>query len=174
MIEQNPEDPTGVEHASGDSNNHVTRARQRKANSALAMKLAGANWTEIAQTLGYGTPRSALVAVEKALEQALDGTDREYMRGLAGARLERLLRSIWPKAIDPEHAEQMIAVSKAREVIADHRRLFGLDAPTEVIVHQPTRVELEEWVAKVVNSTNPPVVEGEVIDIEWDDEAADG
>lgn len=174
MIEQNSEDPTGVEHVAGDSDNHVTRARQRKANSALAMKLAGANWTEIAQTLGYPTPRSALVAVEKALEQALDGTDREHMRGLAGARLERLLRSVWPKAIDPESPEQMIAVSKAREVIADHRRLFGLDAPTEVIVHQPTRIELEEWVAKVVNSTNPPVIEGEVIDVEWDDEAADG
>jgi hypothetical protein len=63
----------------------------------------------------------------------------------------------------------MLAITKVREVIADHRKLMGLDAPTEVVIHQPTRVELEQWVAKVVNQANPPVTEDDIIDVEWDD-----
>jgi hypothetical protein len=159
--QQDSRDPTGVAarkpHDAGG--NSAGRARSRKANAALQMRYAGATWTEIATALGYPTPRTAMVATEKALERELaTAEDREKMRKLAGARLERLIRAVWAKAIDPEHPDQMIAVGKAREVIGDHRKLFGLDAPTEVVVHNPTETELAAWVAKVV-AVNIPVVE---------------
>lgn len=168
MIEQNSSDPEGV---SGDPASHkaLRLARHRKAKSALALKLAGATWGEIAHALGYPTERTALLAVEKALNAELDDTDRDTMRRFAGMRLERLLRAAWSKAIDEDNPEQMIALSKAREVIADHRRLFGLDAPTEVIVHQPTRAELEEWVARMASASGPRVIEEEIIDVDWED-----
>lgn len=167
MIEQNSEEPTGVGKDDTRDHKNATRARVRKSNAALGMALAGASWDEIALALGFPTGRLARVSVEQALERRLDAEDKSKMRALAGARLERLLRGVWAKAIDPENPEQLIATSKAREVIADHRKLFGLDAPSEVIIHQPTRVELEEWVAKIVNLNTPPIEEDTVIDVEW-------
>lgn len=173
---QDSTDPTGVAgpvQRHGDpGNDTVVRARERKANAAIQMRLAGATWDEIAQTLGFPTARQALVATEKALERQLQSSeDREQMRRLAGARLERLLRAIWPKAIDPNHPDQMLAVTKSREIVDRHAKLFGLDAPTEVVVHTPTQTELEQWVSRVVSVASPPVEEfdiiaGEVLELE--------
>lgn len=168
---QDSGDPSGVRGrtsgGTGANGNSVARSRHRKANAAIQMRLGGATWAEIAQVLGYPTPRTALVAVEKALERELSTQgDREQMRRLAGARMERLLRGIWPKAVDSDHPEHLIAATKAREVIAQHSKLFGLDAPTEVIVHSPTLAEIEDWVAKVVAVRGPDVEEFDIIDAE--------
>ena len=168
MQEQDSNDPTGVKGKAGGHKvpgNSVHRARSRKANAAVQLRLAGATWEEIAQSLGYPTARQALVATERALEKQLSTeTDREKMRRLANARLERLLRSVWPKAVDPEHPDHLIALTKAREVIGDHRKLFGLDAPTEVVVHQPTMHELEQWVSRVVSASVPAVEEYDILE----------
>ena len=167
--EQDSSDPTGVKGATsgghGANGNSVSRARQRKANAAIQLRLAGATWEEIALSLGYPTARQALISTEKALERQLrDVGSREKMRSLADARLQRLLRSVWPKAIDPDHPDHLIAITKAREVVADQRKLFGLDAPTEVVVHSPTQNELEQWVARVVTTLGPQVEEFDILD----------
>jgi len=164
-MEQNSNDPTGVSGESGKSKGkNLASARSRKANAAVQMRLAGATWGEIALALGYPTPRQALVATERALVKQLDNADdREKMRKIAGARLERLLRSVWPKAIDPDSPDHLIAVSKARDLVDRHARLYGLDAPTEVVVHNPTQVELESWVTRLLAATEPRVVGYDII-----------
>jgi hypothetical protein len=86
------------------------------------------------------------------------------MRQMANARLERLIRGVWPKAINPDHPEHLTAITRARDLIADHRKLFGLDAPTEVVVHNPTQDELEAWAARVIQTLNPGVVEYDIIE----------
>lgn len=155
---------TDITDMRGQGTATLVRARQRKADAAVALKMAGASWTEIAHTLGYPTPRQAMVATEKALARQLVAEEsRDKMRQLAGARLERLLRSVWPKAIDPEHPEQLQAMTKAREIIADHRKLFGLDAPTEYVVHSPTQNEIERWVTTILSAQAPPVDEYDII-----------
>jgi hypothetical protein len=169
VVRQDSSDPTGVaapvrSSAAGPGNPKATVARNRKADAAVSMRLAGATWQEIAATLGFPTPRQALVATERALARQL-GTeqDREKMRQLAGARLERLLRAVWTKAIDPENPEQLVAFGRAREAIADHRKLFGLDAPSEVIVHSPTMGEIDAWVAQVLTLQGKEVQQFDVI-----------
>ncbi len=163
MHEQDSTDPTGV---SGDTRaNNTIRARQRKSNAAVALRLAGAQWGEIARTLGYPTARAAAVATEKALERELRTPEgREKARALVGARLDRLLRSVWSKAINEESPEHLPAVGKAREIIGDHRKLYGLDAPTEMIVHSPTQSEIEQWVSRVVSVSTEVVEEFDIID----------
>lgn len=162
-MEQNSEDPTGV--SSPRPGTELNRARSRKANSAIQLRLSGATWAEIAEALGYPTARAALVATEKALEKQLtENGDRERMRNLAGQRLERLLRGVWSKAINPEDPEHLLASTKAREIIGQHAKLFGLDAPTEIVVHSPTAVELERWVAQVVTVGQPQVEEFDIFD----------
>lgn len=168
MQAQDSTAPSGVSSNLADERAGPTRtlhaARHRKADAAVSLRLAGASWSEIATTLGFPTPRQALVATERALaRQLVQVEDREKMRAMAGARLERLLRSTWPKAIDPENPDQLVAVSKAREVIADHRKLFGLDAPAEFIVHSPTQSEIERWVSSILTSQAPPVEEYDII-----------
>jgi hypothetical protein len=167
MQAQDSSDPTGVSGTPHGTANAVTRSRHRKSAAALALAIAGATYTDIAKALGYPTPRTALVAVELALERELRNTDdREKMRKMVGARLDRLLRSVWATAIDPDAPDRMVAVTKAREIIADHRKLFGLDAPTEIVVHNPTQAELEAWVARVTSVTSVAVPEYDILDAE--------
>jgi hypothetical protein len=164
-MQQDSSDPTGVSGESGQGHGkELAKARARKANAAVQMRLAGATWGEIAQALGYPTPRQALIATERALVKQLDNNeDREKMRKVAGARLERLLRSVWPKAIDPDSPDHLIAVGKARDLVDRHAKLYGLDAPTEVVVHTPTQTELESWVTRLLATSEPRVVGYDIV-----------
>jgi hypothetical protein len=57
-------------------------------------------------------------------------------------------------------------VRTARELIDRHIRLFGMDAPTEIVVHSPTTMELEAWVAQVLSYAANDVQELDVIEAE--------
>ena len=165
---QDSSHPTGVVDEHKEGRGEPARiARNRKADAALSMKMSGATWSEIALTLGYPTPRQAMLQVEKALVRQLnEDEDKAKMRQVSGARLERLLRGIWNKAINPNDPEQMTAVSRARELIADHAKLYGLNAPTEVTVHSPTNSELEDWVLQMTATMVPDVEEPDIYDAE--------
>lgn len=168
-MQQDSSDPSGVRDDSPRGNKEVARARMRKTNAALQLRLAGATWEEVALAVGYPTARQALVAVERSLERQLNEADRTKMRQIAGLRLERLLRGVWNKAIDPENPEHLAAVTKAREVIAQYSKLYGLDAPTEITFHSPTQAELEKWVATVVSAAVPELEEADILEGEWEE-----
>lgn len=174
MQAQDSSDQTGVVAVSGrTSSKELTRARERKADSALALKLAGSDWATIAATVGYPTPRAALVAVEKALERRLDTFDREQLRQVASNRLESLLRSTWVKAHDPDHPDHLAAVKESRGTVDRWIKLLGLDAPTEVVITSPTQEQIDQWVARVVSNQLPSVQEYDIVeaDILEDDDA---
>jgi hypothetical protein len=173
-LQQDSTHPTGVSADENSERKAVVRARERKANAALQLRIAGADWEMIAEAIGYPTARHALIALESALEKEMreEGQSKEAMRAMSGKRLDRLLRSVWPKAINPEHPEHLIAMTKAREIVITHNKLFGLDAPTEMVVHSPDANELERWVATVVNTGRPQLEEADIFDIEEVDEDA--
>lgn len=149
----------------GSVGDYAYLQRNRKADAALSLRLSGATWADIALTLGYPTPRAAMLACERALVRQLETTeDREKMRAMAGARLERLLRGIWTKALDPSDPDQLSAVSRARELIDRHAKLFGLDAPTEIVVHTPSQSELEDWVLRMTATMVPEVEESDIFE----------
>lgn len=164
MQAQDSEHPTGVSIVEGTGSKELVRARTRKASAALALSLAGADWKQIAKTCGYPTPRAAKVAVELALEKRLTPMDREHLRKLVSGRLDSLLRSVWEKAHDDDSPDHLPAVGRARDLIADHRKLWGLDAPMEVMVTSPTQRQLEDWVARVLSTQTPPVDDFDIVD----------
>lgn len=166
--EQDSSHPTGVNGEKSDDK-AVIRARDRKANAAIQMKVLGADWEDIAQVLGFPTPRHALIAVERALEKELRSESKDVLRKMVDRRLERLLRAAMPKAIDERHPEQMAAIGKAREIIADHRKLFGLDAPTEVSIYSPAEGEIEQWISEVVKQDVPELEEADIFEADWED-----
>jgi hypothetical protein len=176
MHVQDPTHPTGISDDTPQGNSEVARARDRKAASAIQLRIAGASWDEVAEVLGFPTARAAIVATERALEKELQTTEsQDAMRKMAGKRLDRLLRAVWGKALDPDHPEQLAAVRTAREIVGQHSKLFGLDAPTEHVIHSPSESEIAQWVASVTVQQRPQleeadifemddVIEGEVVD----------
>lgn len=172
---QDSSHPTGVaSDAQLGGGRHVSDPallpRNRKASAALALRMSGVQWSDIALTLGYPTPRAAMLATEKALVKHLEAEeDKVKMRTMAGARLERLLRAVWNRAIDTNDPEQFTAVSRARELIQDHSKLFGLQAPSEVVVHTPTQTELEEWVLRMTATMVPDAQESDI----WEGEVVE-
>lgn len=164
VISQDSTDPTGVSgpaRTTDTPGDTAHRARSRKANAALALAAGGMGWDDIALSMGYPTGRTARVAVERALERQLTDIDRAHLRRMAALRLDRLIRSVWTKAINPEHPEHLAAVGKARDLVGDQRKLWGLDAPVEVTVHTPDAAEIEAFVSRLV--TPMPVVEYDII-----------
>lgn len=165
---QDSSDPTGVV-STNPRDNETLRARNRKANAALQLRVAGADWDDIAQVLGFPTGRQALVAVEKALEKELRDTSKEALRQMASKRLDRLLQAVWPKAINEDSPEQLPAVGKAREIIADFRKVHGLDAPTEISLHSPAQSEIEQWVSSLVATQVPQLEEADIFELDESD-----
>jgi len=152
-----------------------TPVRPNRANAAVALRLSGASYAEVAQALEYPSAREARHAVEASLAMAAnDPQSRDVLRAEAVARLERLLRGAWHKAIDPESPEHLPAGKFALAVIDRVIRLQGLDAPSEVVIHAPTMREIDEWVANVTGTAvedlraleDPSIIDAEVIEDE--------
>jgi hypothetical protein len=132
-----------------ESSSEVRGYRQGAA--ALTLRLAGASYADIAEALELGSSVQARALVVTTLAaRAPDAEEREHLRAEEAGRLERLLRGVWGKANDPNHAEHLPAIKVALALIDRHIRLYGLDAPAQVVVHNPTVAEIDAWVAQVM------------------------
>lgn len=123
----------------------------RTSRAAVALRLAGASYSEVADALGFANADEAAVAVERDLS-TLSGTEgeRAQLRREEAARLERLLRGVWQKALDSNDVEHLAAARTALSIIDRHARLLGLDSPQEMVVYTPTAREIDDWVATLV------------------------
>lgn len=166
-LQQDSSHPTGISDDTPRGNSDVTRARLRKARAAMQLRRDGYTWDQIAKSVGYPTGRAALVATELALENELKTQEgREFMRHTADQRFERLLRSVWAKAIDPQSPEQYAAQDRARSLIKDLVDLHGLAAPKQSVVVSPTATQLEAWVSQILQIEAPPLEEADIFDAE--------
>lgn len=152
------------------ANADLDKGRTNRAESAVAMRIAGANYTEIAKTLGYTSANQARVSVETALAATAGEADREQLRFVEARRLERLLRSLWRKALDESNEEHLAAIRTALAIIDRHARLYGLDAPAEMVVYSPSREEIDRFVASAAASLTArlpeeaDIIDGQVLD----------
>lgn len=151
----------------------MTAARQpRKAEAAVALRLAGASYDDIAEALGYVDAARVLAAVERVLATTASSQDKIRMRELAARRYEALLYAIWDKATKRDmdtgefHPEQLAAVRTAREIIERHVALQGLAVPVVQVIRTPTTSELEAWVAEVSQVGVPDVDEKDILELE--------
>ena len=141
--------------------------RHKNNRAALTLRLAGASYSEIADTVGFKGEVQARAAVVNALSvMDADPEAVNNLRSVDSARIERLLRGVWQKATSPNDPEHLPAAKMALNLIDRHIRLHGLDAPQEVVVYNPTAAEIDAWVTKVVADGGYEVLEGEVLEIE--------
>jgi hypothetical protein len=125
--------------------------RDREARAAVALRIAGATYTEIADTIGHPDVRALRRMVEEEIGAASDDEEgRSRLRSEANLRLERLLRGVWSKATDPNDPDHLPAVRTATGLIDRIIKLHGLDAPAQITVYTPTQQELDTWVAGMV------------------------
>ena len=99
----------------------------QKQQQALEMRIAGHNWQEIADTLGYSDHSGAFRAVESALQKTLKAPSEEY-RIITLERLTTVLKTFWPGMLGGDiQAGKMVL-----QTVSDIRKLLGLDAPVQM------------------------------------------
>lgn len=147
------------------TNRHLDggKANGKVSQAALALRLAGASFGDIATTLGLQNAHSAMTQVEKELASHLSHDGVEEQRAEATLRLEALLLSVWPKATNETDPEHIPAIRMALGLVDRIIRLHGLDRPTEIVLHTPTAAELERWVANIVSRETPDIIEADVV-----------
>jgi len=126
--------------------------RPTRTEAALALKASGATYAQISKTLEYNSPTQARQAVERALASTVTEEDRKHQRYLAARAIDQLLLGCWGKATDPKNEEHLSAVRTALALVDRKIRLYGLDAPAEMVLYTPAGEEMAQWVAQMVES----------------------
>ena len=144
----------------------MTASRAQRATTAerrtraIAMKLAGATYDQIASTLGYASKGAACQDIKRALEHRLEeqGYQADLLKQQELARLDRLQAGHWAGAIggDTRAAEVVM------KVIAMRIKLLGLDAPArvEVVTYDAVEAEMERLARLMAQDINPLAIEG--------------
>jgi hypothetical protein len=107
----------------------------------LLMKVQGRTASQIADHFGI-SPATARSDLSRAIKKArdLEVQDAELYRYIQGARLEELLRAVWPAATGsaPDSTEVDLKASEhARKLIVDITDLFGLKVPVRTEISGP-------------------------------------
>lgn len=140
--------------------------------AAVAMKVAGASYSEIAKTLGFSSAFNARSAVERSLAASADNDDdRAKLRVLTTRRLERLLKSVMARAVDPRDPDHLAYNARALAIIDREARLHGIDAPTQAIVHTPDSERVERVIGQVLALARTQMGEAEqdIVEAELED-----
>lgn len=98
-------------------------------NQAIELRIAGATFQQIADTLGYGSPSAASKAISSGLTRMLQ-EPAEKLREIERERLDRAQAAIWKRVLggDEKAIDAFIRISKRRG------DLLGLDAPKKTEV----------------------------------------
>lgn len=143
----------------------------RRALSAVIMRRRGFSYDVIAENLEYANPRAARQAVVNAIAKSGTDEDVQTLRGLESMRLDRLLASIWAKAIDDNNPEQLAYNRRASELIEQIAKLHGLNAPTVLAVVNPDADRFNAIITEIHRAQSGEVdTEGDVLDFMPDDD----
>jgi|GEM_PF-3856280 len=99
-------------------------ARQAK---ALELRISGASYRTIAQTLGYGGPSGAHKSVVAGIKKMLQEPS-ETCKRLELTRLDKLLAAFWQKAMNGDE----LAADRVLKVMERRARLLGIDQPVDM------------------------------------------
>lgn len=144
----------------------VVAETDTKAESALALRIAGTSYTNIAKALGYASATRARLAVERVLAASADSPEeRDQQRVLNDKRLNRLLQSVMGKAVDPKDPDHLAYNARALAITDRIMRLWGVDAPAQVQI-TPTDEHLQQYVAHMMALARrePEAEEADIID----------
>jgi hypothetical protein len=102
---------------------------QERQKRAIALKLAGASYKSIAETLGYADSSGAQKAVSRGLKASLQENAGE-LRKIHYGRLEHLLMLVWPQVNNGDTN----AIHTGLAIMDRMERLYGLNAAEKLDV----------------------------------------
>lgn len=160
-----------IDRIKGDSEDAPTRAA-----AAVAMKIDGAGYSDIAKVLDYSSPQRARRAVEEAISlQAGSPEEIDHIRFINSRRLERILTSVMTRATDPGDADHLAYARMAVVLIDRHLRLWGADNPAQMkVTVTPTALAIEEWVTEMARQTYGVADEADILDAEIVEDGEEG
>lgn len=130
---------------------------------AVAMRLAGLDFQNIAEQLGYSNRAAVVTDVQKAISARIeDGTRSiDELREMELLRLDRLQAAVWVQALAGDHK----AIDQSLKIIDRRCKLLGLDAPErhEVVTLDWLDTQIRELQATIAARTAdaaPTTVEG--------------
>lgn len=105
-------------------------ATAQRRTQAIQLRLAGAEWQQIADTLGYADRAAANKDVTRALETAAreQRASADVLRETELQRLDRMQRGLWAAAISGD----VRAVEAVLRVMDRRMKLLGLDVPPDI------------------------------------------
>jgi len=106
-----------------------TMSGAEKTRRAMALKLAGASYAQIALQLGYHDASGARKAVQRGMKSALQESAGE-LKKIHYGRLEHMLMLLWPEV----NQRDLPAMSAALAVMDRMERLYGLNAAEKIEV----------------------------------------
>lgn len=107
-------------------------AARQKAQEALALRVTGKQWADIATELGYKGESGARLAASRLLRRAERESADQY-KTLNRQRLEAMLSALWPKVEKGNCA----AINQARQIVAELCKIDGSYAPAKVAPTTP-------------------------------------
>ena len=116
--------------------------RQRK---ALELRMVGATFQAIADTLGYGNRSSATDAITRALRDTAPKELTDEVRRIENERLDALWRPMYHRAIGGDY----LAVDRCLRIMAQRAALNGLDAPIRVRQSVITEEDIDAAIARI-------------------------
>lgn len=144
--------------------------------AAIAMRVYGAPYSEIARVCGYANVAAARQAVERGLAATVGNEDKAQRRLLESRRIERMIRSVMGRATNEKDEQHLGYVRTALALVDRHARLWGLDAPQEMILYNPSAGEIEAWLdtkRQLLQKDLPEeadIIEGHVIESDLGDD----
>lgn len=164
---QRVDDPAAMEAA------RRVRAMDPPTRAAAAVKMAveGVSYTDIARTLDYESPAAAKKAVWSSIgDVEIDADEVKRKRDLMGRGLGRLLSSCMRRGTNPHDPDHLAYARTCLAIMDRQARLYGLDAPTNLVVHTPTQQQINEYVQHVrqlqivqAGDVEADIIEGEVV-----------
>lgn len=136
--------------------------------AALALRLDGAGFADIAKVLDLASPADARRMVDKALADIpTDMQNVERIRDMESRRIERILISLMKRATKPNDPDHLAYARTALAAIKQQTDLYGAAMPTKVdISYNPSAQQLEQWVGQITAAAHKGVVEGDIIDVQ--------
>lgn len=153
-----PDETWGLPERTAQDAPPLTQAEQRRlrAQAALALKIRGADYGEIAQVLDYADIPGARNAVEQLLADVAEHDGPQAwitQRNLARLRYEGLLAAVYPIAVDHTDEGFFQAQRQAAVLVDRITVLDGLNAPQRHVIMSPSAAEFDATIQKVLEAS---------------------